>query len=140
RLDQWVEINPLVPEGAIDYFCLDGVRYHDFNLTILYDKTGERYRKGRGLRVLADGREIGSAPGLQWLRASLPETTAGWQKYEGNPLIGGGKLGTVFDIAVLRENEKYRMWGSWRPKRSLALFESPDGIRWSEPEVVFPPN
>jgi predicted GH43/DUF377 family glycosyl hydrolase len=74
------------------------------------------------------------------MRVRLPQTTAGWRKYEGNPLIGGGTLGTVFDIAVLRENGKYRMWGSWRPKRSLALFESVDGIHWSDPQVVFAPN
>jgi predicted GH43/DUF377 family glycosyl hydrolase len=140
RLDHWVEINPLVPDGAIDYFCLDGVRYHDYNLTVLYDKTGERYKKGRGLHAFIDGREIGSAPGLTWMRAKLPQTGAGWQKYDGNPLIGGGEMGTVFDIAVLRDRGKYRMWGSWRPKKSLALFESSDGMHWSAPEVVFPPN
>ncbi len=140
RLDQWVEINPLAPEGALDYFALDAVRYHDVDLTILYDKTGNRYHKGRGLRVFANGEEIGSAPGLQWMRAKLPDAAGGWRKYEGNPLIGGGKLGTVFDIAMLREDGKYRMWGSWRPKGSLALFESADGIHWTEPELVFPPN
>jgi predicted GH43/DUF377 family glycosyl hydrolase len=140
RLDQWVEINPLVPEGAMDYFCLDGVRYHDFNLTVLYDKTGKRYGKGAGVHVFADGEEIGSSPRLQWLRTKLPQARAGWKKYEGNPLIGGGKLGTVFDIAVLHEDGRYRMWGSWRPKQSLALFESKDGIHWSDPEIVLPPN
>lgn len=140
QLDQWVEINPLVPEDAMDYFCLDNVRYHDFNLTILYDRTGKRYGKGAGVHVFADGEEIGGSPRLQWFRAKLPQTRAGWKKYEGNPLIGGGKLGTVFDIAVLHEDGKYRMWGSWRPKGSLALFESKDGIRWSEPEIVFSPN
>ncbi len=140
RLDHWVEVNPLVPEGALEYFALDGVRYHDFDLTILYDKTGNRYHKGRGLHVFANGNEIGSAAGLGWMRAKLPDTSAGWRKYEGNPVIGGGKLGTVFDIAVLREDGKYRMWGSWRPKQSLALFESTDGIHWSDPEIVFGPD
>jgi predicted GH43/DUF377 family glycosyl hydrolase len=140
RMDHKVEVNPLVPDGAMDYFCLDGVRYHDWNLTIVWDRTGQRYRKGRGLRVFADGQEIGSAPVLQWMTANLPETTAGWRKSEHNPLIGGGKLGTVFDVAVLYEGGKHRMWGSWRPKRSLALFESTDGVHWSEPEIVLGPN
>ena len=140
RTDQWVELNPLVPEGALDYFALDGVRYHDCDLSILYDRTGERYGKGAGLRVFANGEQIGSAPGLQWMRAKLPSSAGGWRKYEGNPLIGGGKLGTVFDIAMLHEDGKYKMWGSWRPKASLALFESTDGIHWSDPEIVFPPN
>jgi len=140
RSDHVVEVNPLVPEGALDYFCLDGVRYHDWNLTILYDKTGKRYKKGAGLHVFVDGREIGSAPSLTWLLAKLPQTSSGWKKYEGNPVIGGGNLGTVFDITVLHEDGKYRMWGSWRPKQSVALFESTDGIHWGDPLIVLPPN
>jgi predicted GH43/DUF377 family glycosyl hydrolase len=140
RSDQWVELNPLVPEGAVDYFALDGVRYHGCDLTIVYDRTGKRYGKGAGLHLFANGTEIGSAPGLQWMRAKLPNSSGGWRKHEANPLIGGGKLGTVFDVAVLHEEGKYRMWGSWRPKESLALFESTDGVHWSDPEVVFPPN
>ncbi|MDP2997167.1 MAG: family 43 glycosylhydrolase [Bryobacterales bacterium] len=43
-------------------------------------------------------------------------------------------------MAVLHEDGKYRMWGSWRPKKSLALFESADGVKWSDPVVVFGPN
>ena len=139
RIDHLVEINPLVPEGGLTYFCLDKLAYHGVDLTILYDQTGDRYHKGKGLRVFAGGEEIASAPGLQRLTAKLPETAGGWRKYDGNPIIGG-QYGTVFDIAVLREGGRYRMWGSWRPKKSLALFESGDGIHWSAPEIVFGPN
>src|SRR5690349_707272 len=60
------------------------------------------------------------------------ETAAGWKKFEGNPVMGG-KYGTCFDVSVLREGGTYRMWLSWRPKKSVALVESPDGIHWSEP-------
>lgn len=67
------------------------------------------------------------------------ETSAGWRKYEHNPVLGG-KLGTCFDVAVLREGDKYRMWFSWRPKQSIALVESRDGINWSEPVTVLEPN
>ncbi len=63
------------------------------------------------------------------------ETTAGWKKYEGNPVMGG-KYGTCFDISVLHEGGKYRMWLSWRPQKSVALVESEDGIHWSEPPKV----
>ncbi|MGA1997588.1 MAG: family 43 glycosylhydrolase, partial [Bryobacteraceae bacterium] len=139
RLDNRVEVNPLIPEGAIEYFCLDPVRYHGWDLTILYDRTGTRYRRGKGLRIFADGREIGSAPSLGWLLVDLPQTTSGWVKSPANPVIGG-KLGTVFDITVLADSGKYKMWGSWRPKKSVALFESADGIHWSEPVVVLSPN
>ncbi len=32
------------------------------------------------------------------------------------------------------------MWFSWRPKKSLALVESRDGIEWTTPEIVLGPN
>ncbi|HEY5911823.1 MAG TPA: family 43 glycosylhydrolase [Verrucomicrobiae bacterium] len=61
--------------------------------------------------------------------------TSGWEKYKGNPVIGG-KYGTCFDVSVLKESEGYRMWLSWRPKQSIALVESEDGLKWSEPPRV----
>ena len=66
------------------------------------------------------------------------DTSAGWVKYEKNPVLGG-QYGTCFDIAVLREGEGYRMWVSWRPKKSVALVESKDGLSWSAPEIVLAP-
>lgn len=71
QADDTVVVNPLLPPGTWDYFCLDGVPYHGRSLTILYDQTGKRYGKGAGLRVLADGREIGAAAKLERLTASL---------------------------------------------------------------------
>jgi len=67
------------------------------------------------------------------------ETAAGWVKYTENPVLGGD-LGTCFDISVLKDGDTYRMWFSWRPKKSLALVESKDGIKWSKPEIVLGPN
>jgi len=71
---------------------------------------------------------------------AAPDTAAGWKKYEGNPVMGG-KYGTCFDISVLKEADIYRMWMSWRPKESLAIVESKDGIHWSEPpKIVLKPR
>jgi predicted GH43/DUF377 family glycosyl hydrolase len=67
------------------------------------------------------------------------ETAAGWVKYEKNPVLGGS-LGTCFDISVLRDGGTYRMWFSWRPRQSIALTESKDGLSWSDPVVVLGPN
>jgi predicted GH43/DUF377 family glycosyl hydrolase len=67
------------------------------------------------------------------------EATAGWRKYEKNPVLGSA-LGTCFDISVLREDERYRMWFSWRPKQGIALVESQDGLSWSEPQIVLGPR
>ncbi len=63
------------------------------------------------------------------------ETAGGWVKYSGNPVIGG-KYGTCFDVSVLKEGDMYRLWLSWRPKQSLALVESRDGMHWTEPPRI----
>jgi predicted GH43/DUF377 family glycosyl hydrolase len=67
------------------------------------------------------------------------ETVAGWVKFPGNPVLGGD-LGTCFDVSVLKEDDGYRMWFSWRPKHCIALVESKDGKEWSKPLVVLGPN
>lgn len=67
------------------------------------------------------------------------DENSGWRKYRGNPVLGGD-LGTVFDISVMKEGDVYRMWFSWRPKDSIALTESKDGINWSSPKVVLEPD
>lgn len=70
---------------------------------------------------------------------SHAETTAGWVKSPRSPVLGGD-LGTCFDISVLKEGSGYRMWFSWRPKKSIALVESKDGVVWSRPVIVLGPN
>jgi predicted GH43/DUF377 family glycosyl hydrolase len=72
-------------------------------------------------------------------RAGQAETVAGWVKHPRNPVLGGD-LGTCFDVSVLKDDGKYRMWFSWRPKQSIALAESEDGIQWSNPVIVLGPN
>ena len=61
----------MLPDDAWDWFCLDRVRYHGRDLTIAYDKVGDRYGLGSGLHILVDGKEIARAPGLQRLTAML---------------------------------------------------------------------
>ena len=54
---------------------------------------------------------------------------AGWYKYRPNPALGGD-LGPCFDLSVLKEENLYRMYFSWRPKQSIALSESLDGLSY----------
>jgi len=72
RADSRIEVNPLAPEGTWDYFCLDHVPYHGRTITVLYDKTGARYGRGKGLQVLADGRRAAHSESLQRVTGSLP--------------------------------------------------------------------
>src|SRR3984893_10233041 len=70
---------------------------------------------------------------------SPPTTTAGWVKHPKNPVLGGD-LGTCFDISALKEGDNYLIWFSWRPRKSIALVESKDGVQCTKPLIVFRPN
>ena len=72
RADDTVQVHSLLPVDSWDWFCLDGVPYHGHTLTILWDRTGVRYGKGKGLRVFADGREIAAADRLISVQGELP--------------------------------------------------------------------
>jgi hypothetical protein len=65
REDELIELNPLIPQDKWDWFCLDGLWYHGNTITILWDKTGEKYHKGKGLRVFKNGIEIAFSEKLE---------------------------------------------------------------------------
>jgi len=72
RADTTVEIHPLLPTATWDWFCLDGVAYHDRTLTIVWDRTGEKFHRSAGLTLFADGKSIAHADTLARLTATLP--------------------------------------------------------------------
>ena len=71
RADDIIEVNPLVPEGIWDYFCLDRVLYHGRNIAIIYDKPGRRYGRGKGLQIFSDGRCIARSQSLKRVAGTL---------------------------------------------------------------------
>ena len=75
---------------------------------------------------------------LACARAAKSDTSL-WTKRPESPVLGGS-LGTCFDICVLDDDGAYRMYFSWRPKKSVALVTSDDGIHWSPPAIVLGPN
>ena len=78
RQDDVVEVNPLVPAGKDwEYFCLDGAPYHGHSLTILWDETGRRYGRGRGLQVYVDGRRVASSDTISRIVAPCPALSPG---------------------------------------------------------------
>jgi len=72
REDNTVVVDPLVPPDEWDWFCLDNVPYHGRTLTILWDRNGERYDKGKGLHIFVDGTEIAQADELMRVSGKLP--------------------------------------------------------------------
>jgi hypothetical protein len=65
-------VDPLLPDDAWDWFCLDNVLYHGRILTVVWDRNGDKYQKGRGLRVFADGKEITRSNVLTRVTRELP--------------------------------------------------------------------
>lgn len=61
-----LEVNPLIPENWA-YACLDDVIYHGNKVTIIWDKTGLKYNKGKGLSVYINGELKASAPAISKL-------------------------------------------------------------------------
>ena len=71
---------------------------------------------------------------------TYPETNGNWKKYKNNPVLGSSALGTCFDVFILKDCDGLRMYFSWRPKKSLAVSLSRDGIKWSEPRIILEPK
>jgi len=72
RADNKVEVFPLIPAGKWAWFCLDNVPYHGKNITVLWDETGEKYGKGKGLHIYADGKQIYQGKDLKRALVALP--------------------------------------------------------------------
>lgn len=72
RPDDIVEVDPLLPSDAWNWFALDNLPYHGQRLTIVWDRTGEKYGLGPGLRVLASGIEIARSRTLSRVTGRLP--------------------------------------------------------------------
>ncbi|HMI03200.1 MAG TPA: glycosyl hydrolase family 65 protein [Pedobacter sp.] len=64
-------INPLLPEGKWDYFCLDKISYHGKEITVLYDRFGTRYKKGKGFMVWVNGEKQASSSVLKKVVVNL---------------------------------------------------------------------
>jgi hypothetical protein len=72
RADDVIEVDPLLPPDAWGWFCLERVPYHGHDLTILWDRRGDRYRRGAGFKVWADGKLIARSDKLMSIRVKLP--------------------------------------------------------------------
>jgi hypothetical protein len=64
RADGSVEVSPLLPTDGWDWFCLDQVRCHRRPLTVIWDRTGEKYGR-RGLSLLAGGERVAHSNQLE---------------------------------------------------------------------------
>lgn len=55
QINPILEIKPLISKDQWDYFSLTQLTYHNKNIAIYWDVTGEKYHKGKGLTIYVDG-------------------------------------------------------------------------------------
>lgn len=65
RADNKIEVHPLIPAGKWDWFCLDNVLYRGQLITIIWDKEGTKYKRGKGLSVWVNGEKKASSDKLE---------------------------------------------------------------------------
>ncbi len=70
RADDTLEVDPLIPD-TWDYFALEDVSYHGHNVSIVWDRHGQRYGKGQGLMIFVDGRQVASSPEITELKTAV---------------------------------------------------------------------
>lgn len=58
RADEVLEVRPLIPENKWDWFALRNVSYHGRNISLIWDKTGDKYGLGKGFHVYVDGQKV----------------------------------------------------------------------------------
>ena len=52
-----LKVDPLAP-AAWDWWCIDGVRCHGREVTVLFDRDGTHYGRGKGIQILNDGKSV----------------------------------------------------------------------------------
>ena len=54
-MDDYLIIDPLIPSDYWDWFCLDHIKYHNDYISVIWDKNGTRYNKGKGFSIFVNG-------------------------------------------------------------------------------------
>ncbi len=58
RNDDKLEVHPLLPKDKWDWFKLSNVTYHNKTITLIWDKSGKKYKQGVGFQIIVDGKKI----------------------------------------------------------------------------------
>lgn len=69
--DNNLVVNPLVPEEKWDWFCLDNVLYHGKIITVVWDKEGTKFGKGKGLSLWVNGKKVSSSLKLEKISGKI---------------------------------------------------------------------
>lgn len=115
-------IHPLI-DSSIKYFCISDLQYHGHSLSVVYDKEGTKYKFGKGLTVLVDGKIVISAS-----EQSKAEV----------------EIGAPIQIPITPEKDNYALniWKKGFPAPTASvntvkdtLFQAIDGKKWYFKEI-----
>ncbi|TWT29769.1 Beta-L-arabinobiosidase precursor [Posidoniimonas corsicana] len=73
--DGKLRVHPLVPPNAWNWFCLDGTPCQGHDVTVVWDRDGQRYGRQAGLTLMVDGQTVAHRPDLGPLTYQLLPTT-----------------------------------------------------------------
>lgn len=65
-----IEVDPLIPDEW-EYACLENIQYHGNDITLIWDKTGKKYNKGKGLLLFSNGKKIASSPVVKKIKVPI---------------------------------------------------------------------
>lgn len=116
KAEDTIEINPLIPDEW-DYFALDDVLYHGRNLSVVWDRTGKKYQKGKGLMLFADGKKIASRKDIGKLSAEI--------EYKPSPSDP-----VLFNYAVNNEQAYYPRMKASSAAANTSSLQVQDGAYW----------
>lgn len=71
RADDVLEVYPLIPKGKWDWFMLDHISYHNKTITLMWDKTGKKYNKGKGFQIFVDGKLLHKMKSLKPVKVAM---------------------------------------------------------------------
>ncbi len=127
RADDVLEINPLIPTdpsstNSVDYFCLEDVPYHGQWVTIVYDRDGQHYKKGAGLSVYVNGRQVLKPSALGRKTIAISKSTVSATLHPINLAVNYVKQGFPVPSASINNS-------------AHELYQAVDGRIWFYPEV-----
>ena len=85
---------------------------------------------------------LAALTGCRDFQIAQEDAGGSWRKFAANPVLGGEKLGTCFDVNVITNGPApYTMYFSWRPRKAIALVRSRNAVDWTEePEICLEAN
>ena len=130
RSDATLEVKPLAP-SSWEYFAVDDIPYRGHSISIVWDKSGKRYKFGPGFHLLVDGKVIKSTPNLQPV---LIPNAVPLKPVDG---ISNGNDTTLTNFAVNNDGTYYPSMSASFTAQNSSLSKLHDGNYWY---LQHPPN